>query len=708
MRSPPSYARLSALAFVTLALPASALADEAIPTVTLTEAGPDRSVPASGNFYVAGEVGKDVEMVRAIVVRTSSPWLLAPASQRNCRDVEASLGRLRERFDITSFQSGTTSASDIWSTDESYDALVTAAWTRPKDAAANAPFRVLVDHDPAFFRTGASFCLFVFKRERKTKVDSRALPTALLERVKTYAECAKKKEPEERHECTEAAELRREKEFEGLVSKAPSDKRGQLEAAIQDADSHAVNFARASGVLRRLLEDWTAGNVTRDVQIPAVLEVTGPKPHPLGLATRALLARRGAILVSVVKTGGTPKLAFFGPGGKPEVGALSIQSDDLLRIGDEQFRPSSQKVLEVKAAELILAGAATANEVTLRDLLEVLRGRVRYESRYVGIDEISKRLATVENHLAKPSEAEVKAMGEVAGRMKELSAFIDRATARKRSSASRPDDATVASIEYDIGKFLVEKWPLADGSGQEAPLVACAETTGQTWFPTSRERYCRDPAKQEVETWPGFTKNAAPFYTFATQWENLTDARSSLLSGDINLETVKVDLTQLGPTLKPRVEFTQRTWVFSYLTPVTGAAIAVSPADSFAVPYIGAQLHLVPNPVDKPMWTNGARDFARLLALEAGMVTGTGPFGADDRYGGPSGFPPVVFGLASHPLPYTSLTLGGMILERRLSTLKEETPTPYLSLFVGLNVQANIPDLVSQLTTTTAATSAAK
>jgi hypothetical protein len=40
---------------------------------------------------------------------------------------------------------------------------------------------------------------------------------------------------------------------------------------------------------------------------------------------------------------------------------------------------------------------------------------------------------------------------------------------------------------------------------------------------------------------------------------------------------------------------------------------------------------------------------------------------------------------------------GAVVLERRSSTLTQEKYDPFVSGYCGLNVQANIPDLVRQL-----------
>jgi hypothetical protein len=162
--------------------------------------------------------------------------------------------------------------------------------------------------------------------------------------------------------------------------------------------------------------------------------------------------------------------------------------------------------------------------------------------------------------------------------------------------------------------------------------------------------------------------------------------------------------TTIGPRAIPlEIEFTQSTWVFSYLTPTLGYALVDSHDGWFALPYAGVQLHFYPNPVDKPLFRNGVRDdLKRAFAVEFGLSTTTSStFGRDGRYRGVFGLPAPTLALALHLLPYTSLSLGCAFLDRRDSVLAIENPQFAASFFVGLNVQVNIPDLIRKNSTST-------
>jgi hypothetical protein len=97
------------------------------------------------------------------------------------------------------------------------------------------------------------------------------------------------------------------------------------------------------------------------------------------------------------------------------------------------------------------------------------------------------------------------------------------------------------------------------------------------------------------------------------------------------------------------------------------------------------------------LWSNGfASDWSRSFALELGFAPNVSSFGPDKRFAGYSGFPPVFGGVALHIIPYTSLSFGGVLLDRKGSSLAEERPHATLKPYLGLNVQFNIPEYVRE------------
>jgi hypothetical protein len=158
---------------------------------------------------------------------------------------------------------------------------------------------------------------------------------------------------------------------------------------------------------------------------------------------------------------------------------------------------------------------------------------------------------------------------------------------------------------------------------------------------------------------------------------------------------VTMTMTMTNPL---RVSFESSTWVFSYVTPIVGYAGILRPDETFGLFYLGAQIHLDPNPANDPQWRDGitTKDLRRALALEIGFAPYSTSFGPDMRYDGPGELPPLFIGAALHVLPYTSVTLGGAIVERRNSTLREEMPRTAFSPYLGITIQLNVPDLLRQ------------
>jgi hypothetical protein len=168
-----------------------------------------------------------------------------------------------------------------------------------------------------------------------------------------------------------------------------------------------------------------------------------------------------------------------------------------------------------------------------------------------------------------------------------------------------------------------------------------------------------------------------------------------------------VTVTSTAPT-SLRVSFASKTWVFSYLTPIIGYAGVARTDESFGLFYLGAQLHFAPNPVDDVLWSHGvtARDLRRAVALELGVAPTGKAFGPDARFSGPGGLPPIFLGLAVHIVPYTSLSVGALLTDRKRSTLAQEDPHLAVSPYVGVTLQLNLPDLFRYASSPSSNTSA--
>jgi hypothetical protein len=169
--------------------------------------------------------------------------------------------------------------------------------------------------------------------------------------------------------------------------------------------------------------------------------------------------------------------------------------------------------------------------------------------------------------------------------------------------------------------------------------------------------------------------------------------------GQLKVKTEGLVTYEAAAPIPTQIEFEQSTWVFSYVTPVLGYA-QIRTDGNFALFYLAAQLHFVPNPGNDVLWGRGlSRDLRRAFALELGFSPNLTTFGPDNRFSGYSGFPPAYLGAAVHVIPYTSVSAGGVVLDRKRSSLSDEQPDATMKWYIGINVQFNIPEYVREAST---------
>ena len=176
-----------------------------------------------------------------------------------------------------------------------------------------------------------------------------------------------------------------------------------------------------------------------------------------------------------------------------------------------------------------------------------------------------------------------------------------------------------------------------------------------------------------------------------------SDLASALMAWSPALATVAETVASFKLlAIDASIGLTPNTWVFSFLVPTVGYATT---SDDFGIPIVALQLYAFPNAADEPMWTNGSRDWRRVLSLELGIVPKTDDFGPNDRFSGPGDLPPVVIGFGVHLIPYVTLSMGALLVDAKRSTLPEETATLHPLFYFSAALQANIPDIVASLIT---------
>jgi hypothetical protein len=742
----PARPRWAAVIAATTILLASAMAhgEDPIQPVTLTAAGPDRPIPVGTSFYLAGEVDETVMRVQPILVRKGSRWLFGGEGP-TCKALEKTLGPLRVPAGedaLMNLSSGlvTTTESAIWvGTGGEFPndpAFVPEPWVRKKDVTGPASFKILVPANSSFFVAGGSFCLFVFEKTKTQKSIQQPLRDAVAQSEMALHACDAKAKSGAIDQagldaCRGAAEHERQNLIAAETAKLTSKSSADAVAKINAVEPTISNLFKMPAMVRAIFNSWLTLDAMgspkafgRNGAIPPKLPTRQPfagmttisgkeASEALGRALVVLLARRNGLLMNPDAKSGP--LSYLTTDKGIKVTHVELHDDQQIFVSgeanDAKKTHKESPALDPKTNTLTLP----YGEVTLRDVLEFAHGSIRLDGKYYTarmlFDRINPILAATTAPLS-PEDAKflggliasLTALDTELSRLFRASWFaIDPTPAAVPPSAEDVKartavlgaraavmEGTEAAIERDLGIWL------------RAAVLPCDDPEMKTWHSNAA---C--PNRSSELAWPGFVLDESPVWWLADKLQLLLTARLQWAQPDtLNVSTITYDVGPIARPYEAGAEFTQSTWFFSYVTPIVGVAIPLRTAEPFNLPYVGVQLHLVPNPVDDPMWSNGARDFRRALALELAIGTTSGPFGQDNRFKGWKGLPPLFVGAAFHLIPYTSVVIGGTVLQRQASTVPQESPQIFSTPYVGLNVQANVPDLVLALKGRAGATTA--
>lgn len=665
-----------------MAMTRIAIADE-IPTIKLTDAGPDQNIPTDHSFYVAGDAGKNTIAVQAVIARKGSSAIFG--------DDGPACSKLAEllHIDRTATQPLDAGVHDVHDLFPAAAAdvrdgqvLVSARWTSSGGGDAST-FKVLVPTDETFFRPGFSFCLYVLKQTQK--VDDSTIVAAIDQVVAAFDRCAAKDEVSKAANeiaampaiaaCKDAAQQQFETQIDALLDSAllvvaadakarpsclsgkpraknPGD-RDKAYCALADAVTVALGFAETLYLKRTALDSALAVTTGRELQRSWL--GASKDGADLGQAVVTMLTSQGSLFPSrnqettrastrrAAVAAHSATLEHITRDGQIAVEYVSILDDDLhIRVASSDAPSAAQtRILDgVTTDDLIVTGG-----VTLRDLLLLRRGVIRTGSG-----------------------------GETT--LSELRTAIRKVALRPSWTAS--DRAYFDAVRDRVGRmFDVVNGPTPATFEEETPTAV----------------------RIHVKNW--LVHDAVLPISIKAVADNLKTLIAQKEGFDAAAETlgfVASTQTQLGgPQPIPfHVGFDQKTWLFSYVTPTIGYAQIDSHDGWFSTLYFAAQIHVFPNPVDDPMWRYGVtiRDLKRSFALELGLASNLSSFGPDDRYRGVFGLPAPFVAIALHPLPYTSISFGEALLERRTTVLAMESPHWAPSFFIGLNVQLNVPDLI--------------
>lgn len=660
-----------ALLFVLLGTQVSAARD--IPIITLGEAGPDQEIPTDRSFFVRADAAASVEHAQAIVVRRGSPSLFG-GDGPSCHSLIADLG----------FEATLTSAGDDGSDDEAivvplprYDAgvhrafeifpaatgaarrahvLVSAAWQRRSDD--DRQLTVLVPHDSSFFSAGYGYCLVIATTEHAQELDEAQLSELVDDVASKIVACGDNSSCDADALAEYEVKTARALSRASLLRRAPG-RVGEIAAMLQDAArielGHATGIVEVLGHMSDRFFDKT--NVMQPAASTMWADIA---TDPFAQALANLLTHAGALLPQVKP----PGVALYTPDGKLQVKALQLLDDGRsIRVAASRAPTGAQaRVLTATTDSLSIT-----DDLTLYDLIQLGNRQIRVEKDWISLKELGEGIAQL--GLAQWTSADSDYLVAAHAQLKRLADYVDLTTSgltcTKRAYPATEAEQGLDAIRRQLGDWLV----------------------------------CQKADAAALET---MREHVAALIAEDRAWRA---AKEKLVTKSRRIVT----LTTTAPTAM-RASFASRTWVFSYVTPIVGYAGVLRPDESFGLFYLGAQIHLDPNPVDDIPWRHGltTKDLRRAIGLELGVAPYRSTFGPDMKFGGPGSLPPLFVGAAVHVLPYTSLTFGGSILERRNSTLREEEPHTVFAPYLGLTIQLNVPDLIRSATGPTTDTMASR
>jgi hypothetical protein len=527
------------------------------------------------------------------------------------------------------------------------DVLLSSRWD-VKKTSDPASYKVLVSDEGAFFGPGFSYCVYVLKRTQQ--IDDTTLEAAI-GKLEAYDACEVRDDA-----CRVRLVSLFSEHVHDLARKlivTDDGKPAEPSSCQLPARPAQPEWQRKYCALPELADRAASSALNlfgaRKQVHDEIAKPTGFDPmstaldanKDLGSAIVTALVRFGALLPLEQAVARREGVTFV-------VGAVQLLDDGRIRVADSLKKPDREWILK----DVTTKDLAIGEGLTLYDLVAAGRGDLHLDG---------------------------SARGELTNH--ELLALVDRVGVAPLAAS---DQAQLAAVQ-------VRTWALAtviEGAKCPAePGTALAVTCGiHAWFADS----ARAAAYNRLEAIAG------KLLTLTSSKDNYDRQRAGLT------QTTGEVFTLGGPrTLPIHVEMDESAWLFAYVTPVIGYAQIASPDDWFSIPYIGAQVHLFPNPANDPMWSHPRADLKRAFALELGVATKASNFGPDNRYRGVFGLPvPLVAG-ALHVIPYTSVSFGAALLERRQTVLASEDPQFRLAFYVGLSVQANVPDLLKKQATTT-------
>ncbi len=682
-------------------LAAAPLVADDIPIITIDAAGPSREIPTDKSFYLAGDA-EQAAFVQAFVVRTGSPSIFGDelgidSPRKPCRDLFADLEgqgfRTAPDGSPSPTWTGSLVASDVWKTDHRWQVRASGVWKAANDTTA---FKVLVQHDGEFFAAGYRYCVAVYRaRVKKTSnpvIAQQVLAVADPTTCRTQAAAAEtacaaggpvtagcRVAWKQAYDQCDAGQLGA---LSAAIGALPAAQRADITAAVTASIGSARSVVTHVATVEAMAQQWS-GAVAPPVLQPLYIAVPISRKgkatlaaHPLGAVVLALLAHHGHV-VPVMDPDVPGVIRTMTRDAKLEIRGVGILGDGSLVAFNDPTGADQQK-LGIKVGDLAIPGT----ELSLADVLAFSRGELPFEGQWLGPAAFEARLAVAVRRTHDQVELgdQLAVLERVAARLTKVAEGIRALDQAPAAGVIYP--ATPAAIRRDLGAWLK--------AGIQRP---CTTAQLAAW----RLDAAGCPGGTE---WPSYAAARGPLVELARAIELWARDYPAWLATRPLLVASTTEIKAVADPVDVKLEYTQRTWFFSYVSPVVGYSVALSARDPFALRYYGLQVHLRPNPGNDWIASAGLKGG---LALELGLAPATGPFESAPRFRGLFGIGGIHVGGVIHPVPFTSVSVGALLMERRSSTVTEERFAPYASLYVGLSVDVNLPALIKGSFSTTTA-----
>ncbi|MDC0748921.1 hypothetical protein [Polyangium mundeleinium] len=671
--------------------------------VTITSGGPDRAYPLGQEFRVEGKPAKVPEQVDLVIVRAAQTILgVGDPSGKTCSDVKERI--LDGKGNVREFERnapvGATRFDALWGTVDKgineLSAYRASPWKR--ESEKDTTYSLFVPND-SMFMPGASYCVFLLQTDKSPLVMK-----GILEAVTKFAEgwgvCDGAPSP---NDCTTVSNtydqaIKDALEASNLDAKGKADVQKQLDGLRSALDTVRLTYKRWGEFVthwdRAVYKRGDSKGVKRPNLIDIQVDLSEDPPASLPKLIADLLVAHGELVAVPTKVKlpakGTERevwrVQYLAPEGMRPITHITIDGDgEVIRVRNASDS-KAPTALKTKTSGLSLPGS----KITLRDLLELSLGKLKFGSQYLTLSE---------------------------GQMKELNTVLDKSglniSTKKLETTVDPFLDWLGELDLAVTRawqagapvaepvpFVLTWTPLYASLGawlKEAVLNPCDKFKV---LPKGLDlgSCVPDQGKPTEAAWPGFQDNRKnPIWS-------LRDSLNNLRNSAVQAQTYKTDLegrtqlssTKLASTINVANRIDRNAWFGQHVVTTVGVANVINSAAPLWVNYYGFKLYFWANPVDQPRWV-GSPMWYRNLSLEFAIVPNLDTFGSSGRYQGLSkgDIPPLMVGAAIQPVPYITLSAGAIFMESRQTVLPQERASTFISPYVAFAADLNLLDFVA-------------